>query len=307
MKKRLNYAMSLGSFKGEILSLTSFNNSISIFLNSKIKEGHTLKQIFNSILLILLFGILISITEVNAATIANDSNKVNQLIAEGNNFAEKVFDNQKALTAYNEALSISPNDYEILWRLSRTYVDIGEHLPTKTDAEKQKQLEFYEKSLDFAQKAVTANPKGAMGYTREAIANGRIALFKGVFKAPGLVKQTKADCEKAILLDRFDATAYYVLGRTHAKVMEKPGIVRWAAGLDWASMDDAIKNYEKSIELRPNFIMYRIDCARAYIEMDEYKKAREHLLKIASLPKEDEDDDVFRKDALELLDKIKDK
>jgi tetratricopeptide (TPR) repeat protein len=72
-------------------------------------------------------------------------------------------------------------------------------------------------------------------------------------------------------------------------------------------MDDAIKYYEKSIELRPSFIMYRLDCARAYVEEDEYGKARAHLLKIASLPKEDEDDDVFRKEALELLDKIKEK
>jgi hypothetical protein len=40
--------------------------------------------------------------------------------------------------------------------------------------------------------------------------------------------------------------------------------------------------------------------------MDEYKKARGHLTKIASLPKEDEDDDIFRKEAGELLEKIKD-
>ena len=72
-------------------------------------------------------------------------------------------------------------------------------------------------------------------------------------------------------------------------------------------MDDAIKNYEKSIELRPDFIMYRIDCARAYVDINEYAKAREHLTKIATLPKEDEDDDVFRKEALELLNTIKDK
>jgi len=39
--------------------------------------------------------------------------------------------------------------------------------------------------------------------------------------------------------------------------------------------------------------------------MNEYKKAREHLTKIASLPKEDEDDDAFRKEALELLNTIK--
>ena len=107
---------------------------------------------------------------------------------------------------------------------SRTYADIGAHLPNKIDAEQQKQLEFYEKSVDFAQKAIAANPKRAMGYTRRAIANGRIALFRGPFKAPGLVKQTKADCEKAIRLDPLDATAYYVLGRSHPKVMERSGI-----------------------------------------------------------------------------------
>ena len=266
-----------------------------------------MKQVSSSMVLMLIVGLCVSSVKVSAAAVASDSNKTSQLIAGGDNFSEKTFENQKALNKYNEALALAPNDYEILWRLSRTYVDIGEHLPDQTSAEKDKQLEFYEKSLDFAKKAIAVNPKGAMGYTREAIANGRIALFKGVFKAPGLVKQTKADCEKAISLDPLDATAYYVLGRAHAKVMEKPGFVRWAAGLDWASMDDAIKNYEKSIELRPGFIMYRLDCARAYVEEDEYGKARAHLLKIASLPKEDEDDDVFRKEALELLDKIKEK
>ncbi len=284
---------------------TAIHSAFSLYSNTK--EGRILKQVFNSISVILLVCLCGYRAKVSAATTAIDSNKVNQLIAEGDNFSEKVFDDQKALDKFNEAFSLSPNNYEILWRLSRTYADIGAHLPNKTDAEQQKQLEFYEKSVDFAQKAIAANPKRAMGYTRRAIANGRIALFKGPFKAPGLVKQTKADCEKAISLDPLDATAYYVLGRSHAKVMERSGIVRWAAGLDWASMDDAIKNYEKSIELRPDFIMYRLDCARAYIELDDYNKARNHLTIISTLPKENEDDDIFRKEALDLLETIKNK
>jgi tetratricopeptide (TPR) repeat protein len=146
-----------------------------------------------------------------------------------------------------------------------------------------------------------------MGYTREAIANGRIALFRGIWDALDLVKQTKADCEKAISLDANEPAAYYVLGRTNAKVCEKPKFVRWPLGLGWANMDDALKYYEKAIELRPTFIMYRLDCAKAYIDESEYAKAKEHLTKIASLSKEDEDDDMFRKEAKELLDKIKNK
>ncbi|OYV84897.1 MAG: hypothetical protein B7Z63_06255, partial [Ignavibacteriae bacterium 37-53-5] len=152
-----------------------------------------------------------------------------------------------------------------------------------------------------------ANANGAMGYTRRAIANGRIALFKGVWESLDLVKQTKADCEKAIALDLGDAAAYYVLGRTHMKVSEKPKIVRWPLGLGWANLDDAVKNYEKAISLRSNFIMYRLDCARAFIELDEYGKAREQLSTIATLPTMDEDDGQFRKDAQDLLESIKGK
>ena len=309
MKKRRNCAMNLKSFKHEIHNniLRRHTAIHSTFFHSNIKEGYTLKQVSSFMLLVLMVSLSVSSTEVNAAAVASDSSKVSQLITGGDNFSEKTFENQKALDKYNEALALAPNDYEILWRLSRTYVDIGEHLPNKTDAEKKKQLEFYEKSVDFAQKAIAANPSGAMGYTRKAIGSGRIALFRGIWDAIDLVKQTKADCEKAISLDIADPAAYYVLGRTNAKVCEKPKFIRWPLGLGWANMDDAIKNYEKSIELRPDFIMYRLDCARAYVEMDEYAKAREHLTKISSLTKEDEDDDVFRKEAVELLDKIKDK
>ena len=236
-----------------------------------------------------------------------DSSKAEQLITQGNIYSEKTFDNQKALQNYQAALALEPNNYDALWRVSRAYVDIGEHLPAVTDKEKAQQLQTYEKALEFANKAIAANANGAMGYTRRAIANGRIALFKGVWESLDLVKQTKADCEKAIALDPNDATAYYVLGRTHMKVSEKPRIVRWPLGLGWANLDESVKNYEKAITLRPDFIMYRLDCARAYVELDEYDKARTQLTAIGTLPTMDEDDGQFRKDAQDLLEKIKGK
>ena len=244
---------------------------------------------------------------MNTLAAAPDSSKADQLIAQGNVFAEKTFENQKALQSYQAAIALEPNNYEALWRISRAYVDIGEHLPAATEQEKAQQLQTYDKALEFANKAIAANANGAMGYTRRAIANGRIALFKGVWESLDLVKKTKADCEKAIALDTKEPAAYYVLGRTHMKVSEKPRIVRWPLGLGWANLDEAVKNFEQSIALRPDFIMYRLDCARAYVEQDEYAKARAHLTAIASLPTMDEDDSQFRKDAQELQDKIKGK
>lgn len=226
---------------------------------------------------------------------------VARYIAEGDEYAEQRFDNQKALSKYEEALKRAPNDYEVLWRISRTLVDIGEHIPAVNDSGKQAQLKMYEQSLAYARKAIEVNPNGSMGYTRRAIVNGRIALFRGVWDALDLVKQTKADCEKAIELDPKNATAYYVLARTHQKVCEKPKFVRWPLGLGWATLDDAVQLYEKAISLRPNFIMYRLDCARVYIERKEYEKAKEHLRVIPTLPKADEDDDLFKTQAAALL------
>lgn len=236
-----------------------------------------------------------------------ESTNLNRLIADGDEFSSKAFDNQKALDKFLEALAVAPNDDEALWRISRSYVDIGEHLPSTTEEEKQSQLATYEKALEFAEKAVTANPRSSMSYTRRAIANGRIALFKGVWSALDFVNAAKSDCEKALALDSSNNAAYYVLGRTHAKVSEKPKIIRWPLGIGWASLDDAVTYYEKAIALRPDFIMYRLDCAKAYIEMDEYAKAREHLSVITLLPKQDEDDDQFRREGKELLESIKEK
>ncbi len=239
--------------------------------------------------------------------ISQPNEKLKQLISEGDEYSEKKFDNYKALEKYLEAYKIDPKNYDILWKLSKVYVDIGEHLPANTKEEKKKQLETYQKALEFAELAIQVNPNGSMGYTRRAIALGRIALFKGVWESIDLVKKVKEDCEKAIQLDTQNSVAYYVLGRTHAKLSERPKLFRIPLGLGWASYNEAIKNFEKAISLRPDFIMYRLDAGKAYIEVKNYKKAKEHLTIIETLPTLDEDDPQFRNEAKELLEKIKDK
>jgi tetratricopeptide (TPR) repeat protein len=228
-----------------------------------------------------------------------------KLVAEGDHFSTVTFENQKALDKFLQADKIAPNDYDVLWKISRSYVDIGEHLPGTTDAEKAVQSDYYQKSFDYADRAVKAKPDGTMGYLRRAIANGRVALFKGIWGAIDLVKQVKADCEKSIALDPTNASAYYILGRTHAKLCEKGKFVRWPLGLGWANREEAATFFEKAIAMRPDFMMYRIDAARNYLEMDENQKAKDHLVKLATLPKEDEDDDAVRRDAKEMLGKIK--
>jgi len=239
------------------------------------------------------------------------SQSVDELLKEGDQFSMKDFNNQKALETFQKAEKLEAENSEILWRISRSYVDIAEHMPSSSDEQKDAQFAKYQLALEYAEKAVKAAPGSSVVYLRRAIAKGRIALFKGVFKVIGLVNDVKKDCEKAIKLgnggNEIQASSHYVLGRTNAKVCEKPYLVRLPLGLGWGDMDVAFNQYKKAIELRANFRMYHLDYAKALIEEDEFQKAKEELYKIPYIKEVDEDDDLYLAESKKLLESIKNK
>lgn len=240
------------------------------------------------------------------------SNSFSQSIEEVIKEADKLvaeFQHEKVLDLLLKADKQYSNNWQIKWRISRAYVDIGEHLPDKTDKEKEEQLDYYKKSFDFADQAVKLAPSESITYIRRAIANGRIALFQGVFSAIGTVKDVKADCERAIQLGNggnyVQALAHYVLGRTHLKVCEKSYLVRLPLGLGWGDTGKALQLLETANKLYPNFRMFMLELAKAYIEEDQIEKAKDTLKKLEKAPFQDEDDDIVLAEAKKLYDKIK--
>lgn len=235
---------------------------------------------------------------------------LDELLKKGDQYVAE-FDNQKALDEYLKADKLFPNNWEVYWRISRAYIDLGEKMPDKTSAQKDEQEKVYKKALDYADKSVKLAPNQSITYVRRAIANGRIALFEGVFSAIGTVKDVKADCEKAIQLGNggnyVQGLAHYVLGRTHLKVCEKSYLVRLPLGLGWGDTEEAVRLLETAVKLKPNFRMFLYELARAYIEEDEYSKAKETLKKVESAPVVDEDDDKVLADSKKLYEEIKNK
>ena len=232
---------------------------------------------------------------------------VEELIKKSEEYYDK-FDNNAALKVLEQADKLSPNNYEILWRLSRTYVDIAEHMSGDKEDE---QLSLYEKALDYANRSIKLAPDKSVTYLRRAIVNGRIALFKGVFSVGKVVESVKDDAEKSIKLgnggNEIQATAHYVLARTHAKLMQKSWVARKVAGLSWADYDVAITNFKKAIGLRPNYVMFYVDYAIALIDGDSFNEAKEQLNKALNSPIQDEDDKVRKEEARKLLNEIKNK
>ena len=237
------------------------------------------------------------------------SQSVDQLVEEGDKYY-KQFNNEKALEFFKKAEKIDSNNFEVLWRLSRTYVELAEKMPNGTSDQEKAQLDVYQQGLEYANKAVAKEPKNSIGYLRRAIANGRIALFKGIFSVAGVVNSVKADVEKSIQLGNggnfVQAVAHYVLGRTHAKTSEKWKPARSVLGLGWADNEIAIQEYKKAISLYPSYLMFYVDYAISLIREDEYKTAREMLNTAINCQKQNQDDDNRRAEANKLLNDIKD-
>lgn len=220
------------------------------------------------------------------------------------------YNHQEALEVLEKTKEKFPEENEVYWRISRAYVDIGEHMSSETDEQEEAQIETYQKALKAANQAVELDSTKAVNYLRRAIANGRIALFKGVFSVGKVVSKVRDDCHKAIALgnggDTVQATSHYVLGRTHAKLTEKWKPARSVLGLGWGNMEDALEHFGKAVNLRDDFVMFYVDYAKANIEEDNYKKARELLNKAIESPNNDEDDPELKKEAKRLLKEIED-
>lgn len=235
---------------------------------------------------------------------------VDQLLDEGEKYY-KQFNNEKALESFKKAEKIEPDNFEILWRLSRTYVDIADHMPTSTSEQEDAQLATYQTAVEFAEKAIKQAPDKSVTHLRRAIANGKIALFKGVFSVAGVVNSVRADVEKAIKLgnggNEIQAVAHYVLARTHARTSQKWKPARSVLGLGWADNEIALEEYKKAIELKPNYIMFYVDYANSLIREDDYKTAREMLNKALASTIQHQDDEKRLAEAKKLLDEIKDK
>lgn len=187
-----------------------------------------------------------------------------------------------ARTAIEQARRVAPKDFDVLWRLARVWNLLGDEAGDKAGET------FYLQSRNFAEQAVQANPKAAAGYVRRAAAGGKIALFRGALEAADLVRAVRDDATKAIQLAdggaAQQATAHYILGRTHLKLLETPRPLRMPVGLGWATLGDALTHLRRAVELRSDFVMFRLDYARALLRDGKTAEARAQLEAGAKLP-----------------------
>jgi tetratricopeptide (TPR) repeat protein len=146
-------------------------------------------------------------------------------------------------------------------------------------------------------KLTTAFPKQAETWIWHGIVQSSYAGFKGGLGAISLVDDAKEALEKALVIDEnaLQGSAHTSLGILYLKV---PG---WP--VSFGDDDESEKHLKMALKMNPTGIDVNYFLAEFYIEQDEYKKAKDHLLTASSAPARPNriDADKFRQVEIDTL------
>jgi len=235
----------------------------------------------------------------------NNAQDINGLLKDAQQF-ESTFKEPEALQKYLDAVRVQPNNLPVLIKISELYSILGKH-----QGAKDKQKEYYRNARVYAQKALAVNPNSSDANVVMALAMGRMALISSGDDKIKAVKDVKTYSEKGVQLDPNNYKAYHVLAKWNYEVSDLNSVEKWLVkvayeALPKASLDDAIKYYEKSRQLNPAFLLNYLELAKSYHRKDNDKKAVELLETMLKMPVKMSEDNYIKAKGKKLLEDYKD-
>jgi len=217
-----------------------------------------------------------------------------------------------ALSLFEQALQLDPNNYEATWRAAQALADIGKQYPDEGKNPTRDSL--YIRAESLARIAVQLDSMDANSHFMMAVAIGRTSLTKGGKERVRNAKVIRDETLRCLEIDPNHDKAWHVLGRWNAEIRRLSGLTRFfaktflGAGIfNEASWDKAVEYLEKAVQLSPENIYHRLDLALVYIDVEQYTKAREQLQTVLELPVYDYMDPKYQDQARDLLKKIEGK
>jgi tetratricopeptide (TPR) repeat protein len=225
---------------------------------------------------------------------------VDELIARGDASDIKL-QASEALKFYLPAERLRPNNARLLVRISREY----RHLMSDATNPEQK-ISLGSTAADYAKRAVALDPNDPEAQLALAVSYGKLEPFEGIRERLEASRVIKSAADKVIRLDPRSDLGWHVLGRWHMAFAEVPPATRAMAQLAYGKLpdstyEDAIRCFEKAIELNPNRLMHYIELGRVYADMGRTDDARNFIIKGLAMRDTEKDDPEIKRQGQELL------
>lgn len=249
----------------------------------------------------LLTAVLLT-TALTCAALAVES--PSDLIAKGDTFDQK-FQAEEALEYYLPAEKIEPRNVRVLLCIARQY----RHLLTDASTREEK-LRLGGMALGYAERAVALAPRNAEAQLSVAISYGKMLPFMATKDQIEASYHIKDSVDRALELDPNNDLAWHVLGRWHRTLSDVNLVKRRVAAIIYGKLpqttsEEAVKCFEKAIEINPGRLMHYVELGRAYAQMGKPEEARRLIEKGLAMPNLEKDDPETKRRGKETLAKLR--
>jgi len=212
------------------------------------------------------------------------------------------------LRHYQAALAADSLSYEANWKAARAIADVAKQIQGNADSLKRRRDSLYAVGRVYAERAIRADSTKADGHYVLAMVLGRLSRTKGSKERVRYAKIIYDEATRAVQIDSTHDNAHHVLGAWNAEVKRLSGFQRFFAKalygggfMDKATWDDAVRQLQTAVRLRPDHIYHRLELAEVYVDLGKYSLARVQLQAIAALPPVDVLDPQYKEDAAALF------
>ncbi len=222
----------------------------------------------------------------HAALAANP--QAEQLIEKGD-AAVAALHASEALSLFDQAAKADPDNAEILLRISQQYSNLMAQANSRAEA-----LDYGQRSLETAKQAEALAPNNPKAHLALAVAYGRLTDYEDNRTKVEYSRYVKTEADKTLELDPKEDFAYHVLGRWNYAVATLNPVLKLIAkyvygGMPDASLEEAVRDYKKAIELAPQRVIHHHELARTYVVMGQpYEARKEWETELALKPEDNE-------------------
>mmetsp|Transcript_25581 Transcript_25581/g.81138 ORF Transcript_25581/g.81138 Transcript_25581/m.81138 type:complete len:390 (-) Transcript_25581:200-1369(-) len=220
---------------------------------------------------------------------------------------ESRLDTAAAISLYRDACKLVPGDGPLLGLLSKAISD--QVFDDAVFKDHVRACEIVREAMKLSQAAIDAEPEGPDGFVAHAVNLGRLAMFAGNSDKVEISRRVKDTVERALDLDPANDMALHVRARWEMEMASLGALVRAAAriaygGVDCGSWSNAEAYLRRAVELRPQRLMHRVELAKCMHKLGRNGEARAQLELALSLPVEDINFELERRDGVKLLEKL---
>lgn len=184
---------------------------------------------------------------------------------------------ESALEHYERALAGDADNFEALWKASRSALDLASG-PVASD---ERRTELFRTGERYARRAVALRQENAEGYFALARALGQRSQSLGVRDKVKYATAVRTNALECLRLDPRHSGCHHIMGVWNAEVMRLSGFERMIArnflggrALGSASWEEAQRYLEQAASLAPQRIIHHLELGDVYRDRGNRAAAR---------------------------------